>query len=307
MSQHGRAARYLMVLATAALFGWGLPSVISAADGESGTREAPHRAGVAADIGDGWVLAVEAVSLRPSPASGASATDQFVLTAILQVGNVSSQARYFPTDRLQLMNTSGRSARPTLCETTTNPLVLSDRTPPSGIESGSACWLLNAVDVSNATIYVDPPPGEQGRPVVFFALPPLATVEAGTVPNATPSPLPVQADTPPRAAASANRTGPALDPSSCAVVYNAWARASGAYLSPACPVTNGTVLGTSVGLPNLRASPCQLYPSAAQPTTSGLGYGSGQPSSAPASGQPTVVPAQPTVAPIQGPASGMAC
>lgn len=260
--------------------------------------------------------------LGPSSASGVPSTGPRVLTTVLQVWNMSPQPRYFPTDRLQVTNESGSSFRPTLCHTTTNPLIVGDQMLPNASDTGSACWFVNSGDVSNATIYVDPPPGDNGRPAVFFALPPILSAEAGTAPPAVLSPLPVLTDAPSRVAPSGNPNLPALDPATCAVVYNAWARASGAYLSPACPATNGTIVGAGVASSRPGVPACLLYPSAAQPTTGGGGYGTVQAAAQPATGgvgsgtvqlssipavQPTVRPVQPTVVPVQGPASGMAC
>jgi len=301
MSQRRTAARYLNVSLATALLAWNLPGLVSAVYAQSGSQEAPYRVSDSAEIGDSWLVGVEAATVSPAPASDALSAGQVVLTTRLEVRNVSSLPRYFPTDRLRVASDSGSPARVTSCGPTTNPLELSGRIAPNGSLTGSACWLLNSADVSSARMYDDPPQGEQGRPRVFFALPPLPSVEAATAPVVAPSPLPMSTGAPPRVAASSNPNGPALDPATCTTVYNAWARASGAYLSPACPTTNGSILGTGPDLRGTGAPPCLLYPSAAQPLPTSV---RAQPTPVPVSGQPAVAPLQ---AAAQGPTGGMSC
>lgn len=301
MSQPRIVARYVSVSLAIALLTWSLPSTEFAVYAQAGSQEAPYRVGDSADIGDGWLVAVEAATVSPAPASDALSTGQVVLTTRLEVRNASAQSRYFPTDRLRVASDSGSPPQVTSCAPATKPLELSGRTAPNGSETGSACWLLNSAEVSSARMYVDPPQGELGRPRVLFALPPLPSVEAATAPVVAPSPLPMSTGAPPRVAASSNPNGPALDPATCSAVYNAWARASGAYLSPACPTTNGTILGTGTELRSGGAPPCQLYPSAAQPLPTSV---RAQPTPVPVSGQPVVAPLQ---AAAQGPTGGMSC
>lgn len=324
MSVQSIVAKYLSLPVAAALLTTLLIGVVPTAHARVAAQEALYPVGVEADIGDGWAVTLLGATARSSPASIGSSGTQVLLTTTWQVRNAGSQPRYFPTDRLRIVGDSDGSPRVTSCEAATNPLELSGRTPPGGSDTGSACWLLNARDVSKLTISVDPPSGEAGRPPVYFAANPTYSVETVARPPAPPAPAsapsvaaaptPVPVEASPRAILP--ETSAAAEPPSvgCAPVYSAYANASGSYLSAACGAATGgsgagPALATTRGAPAVvtgsitasstaappRASPCQLYPSAAQPSTS-----SAQIYVPTASNQSSTVS-------VQGPASGMGC
>src|SRR5215212_5488358 len=144
VSQSRIAAGSVSVSLAISLLAWFLPSTDIEVYAQAGSQEAPYRVGESAEVGDGWLVAVEDATISPAPASDALSAAQVVLTTRLAVRNASAQPRYFPTNRLRVASDSGSPPRVTSCAPSTKPLELSGQTTPNGSETSSACWLLNA-------------------------------------------------------------------------------------------------------------------------------------------------------------------
>ncbi len=282
----------------------------------------PYPPGVPADVGDGWLLKVEAVTLNVSAPQEGQAAGPPILVTRLQVQNTAAEPRSFPTYRLHVVTGSGASQPDTWCGQEKNPLELSGQIPPNGTRQGTACWTMGSSDVTNVMLYVDPPPTDAGGQRGFFSLSPTVEVVAPAIPTSVAAPVRVEAT------AVAGQTGQGATDAArtrCSRVYSMQADSGGSYMTANCATNsrgentrspNGTNTGGLVApgaAPGLTlvapgALACQLYPSARQPSPSTGPSGS---ASAVATPLPTVAPyglqgASPSAA-YQGASSGGSC
>jgi len=262
------------LLVVVALLGSLLLSGIHSARAQDGTPAAAYPAGTAVDVGDSWQLTVGAVTIHTVSPDAESTPPPALLATSLVVQNVATQPRSFPTYRLHLTSATGVVFQDTWCRDVDQSLELAPEIPPNGTATGALCWRVQSADTAQVVLAWDPAVGSADQRVVF-ALDPIMSAESRIVPARTPSPAPLlgaigDATGPGRAGLS----GPSGAP--CGPSYSLNADSSGSYSTLACGARS---YGDSSGVGSLGwgARPCQLYPSANQPSVSAPLAGLGTP------------------------------
>jgi hypothetical protein len=267
---------------------------------QDGTQGAPYPVRIPGEVGDGWIISVEAATLNARPFNDGPPDGQLMLMATLQVRNAAPEPRYFPIYRLHVVTGSGIPQRDTWCGRNSNPLEVTREISPNGIQTGSMCWVIGSADVSSVMMYMDPPAREGGRQASFFALTPIVSAVDRVVPTLAPTSPSLLVDSP---APVANHTVPSATDSprsQCSTAYSMYADAHGGYLTSGCSAGSSSSGGASIVQQAAGAPACQLYPSAKQPTSSTSANSSTDPRVA-----PTPVPAPATAS--QGALNGERC
>ncbi len=252
------------LLVVAALLGAVLPGGIHSTRAQSSNPSAPYSAGTPVDVGDNWRVTVGAAAIHAAPPDSEPAGPSALLATSFVVQNMAPQPRSFPTYRVHLLNASGAAFADVWCSGVDQALELVPAIPANGTATGALCWRLPSADMDRVVVAMDPAPGSAPDQRVVFALDPVITTASPIASPLAPRPAPPgqgRTDTTDPAAV------PVTQPSAagCSSAYGLYSSSSGTYSTCA---TDSTRSGGTSGVPLLGsgAPPCQLYPSAVQPS-----------------------------------------
>jgi hypothetical protein len=268
MREQRSRSPWMPLFVVVGLLGAGYLGGIRSAGAQGGGPPAAYSAGTAVEVADRWQVTVGAATILAE-----APTSPPLLVISLNVQNLASQPRHFPTYRLRALTASGATLRDTWCQNSESSLELSPQIPPSGTASGAVCWTLPSADVDQIALIVDAALGSAQEGAAFTLYSERSTV-ARSVPTPTQPPAP-RLDEFPAVPDSGSAERPAPSSAQCLPAYSLYADSSGSYSTAACSTGSsaGSGTGDSPGVVGLGggAPPCQLYPSGLQPATANTG------------------------------------